>query len=607
MAAFVGDPAAVYAFTGQFFRSLRDSGVEHVVISPGSRSTPLSITARHTPGLQTTVELDERAAGFFALGLAKASGRPAVLVCTSGTAAANYLPAVVEAHYARVPMILATTDRPAELRDWGAGQTIEQVGLYGGYVRWAVELPTPAAGDDGLRYAGQLAGRAVDESVGIPSGAVHLNWPLREPLPPPVGQLQALIDGPDTKITTPRFSRANQNASPTAIRALAALAKSAARGVICAGPMDADPALRSAVESFASAAGWPVLADPASNLRSGETCEQSPILDAGDLITRAPSIKSSWKPEVVVRIGDVPVSKAQRLWIESAEPNEVIWLDEGGQWGEPSHRATQIIRGGATSLLAGASADLHGAKGGGGASHLRKRAWCRGFEEANAVGRQTLDEAMRDKDQFCGLAVAGIVARSAPAGAQLFSSNSMSIRLLDLAFAKRSDPLRVFASRGASGIDGIPSTALGIAAAQGTPTILLTGDLAFLHDLSGLLLTKRVKPPLTIVILDDNGGGIFSMLPVAQQGEEVAFRELFHTPHDVDLARVATLYDLDYHCATDAASLANALSSASKVNGVSMIHVPIDSKTNERRFRDAVAQAVEVVDASLVASAENEG
>lgn len=604
MADFVADPAAVYAFTGQFFRSLREAGVEHVVISPGSRSTPLSITARHTQGLQSWIELDERAAAFFALGLAKASGRPAVLICTSGTAAANYLPAVVEAHYSRVPMIVATTDRPAELRDWGAGQTIEQVGLYGGYVRWAVELPVPEAGEDGLRYAGQLAGRAVDEALGVPSGAVHLNWPLREPLSPPVGELMELIGATGQSVRTPRFVKARQSASPEEIRSLAALATTAARGVICAGPMDADPALRSAIASFASAAGWPVLADPASNLRADHAPGQSPILDAGDIITRAPSAASHWKPEVVVRIGDAPVSKAQRLWIEAAEPQEILWLDEGGQWGEPSHRATRVVRGGATSLLAGAASDLHGAQDAGRVPTLRERAWCRGLEEANKAGRQALDESMNHADGFCGLTVAGLVVRMAPAQAQLFSSNSMSIRLLDLAFADRRSPLRLFASRGASGIDGIPSTALGIAAAEGTPTLLLTGDLAFLHDLSGLLLTRRTKLPLTIVVLDDNGGGIFSMLPVAEQGCDVAFQELFHTPHDVDLERAAALYELDYHRATDASALEQALESALATEGVSMIHVPIDPKTNERRFREAVSSAVAVVEATLVASTE---
>ena len=258
--------------------------------------------------------------------------------------------------------------------------------------------------------------------------------------------------------------------------------------------------------------------------------------------------------------------------------------------------------GGAASLLEGAASELHGVDGTGGmggASRLRKRDWCRSFEEASEIARESINTSIALADGFCGLSLAESVARQLPADAQLFSSNSMSIRLLDLAFVHRESPLRVFASRGASGIDGIPSTALGIAAASVGPTLLLTGDLAFLHDLSGLLLTRRVNPDLTIVVLDDNGGGIFSMLPVAQQGEDVAFQELFHTPHDVEIERVAALFKLDYCMASDGGSFEDALARALAAPGISIVHVPIDAKTNERRFRASVATAVSAVDSAV--------
>lgn len=594
MAAFEADPEAVYAYVGAFFHGLREAGVRHVVVSPGSRSTPLTVTARHTPGLQTWVELDERAAAFFALGLAKASGRPALLVCTSGTAAANYLPAIVEAHYSRVPMIVATSDRPPELRDWGAGQTIEQTGLYGRYVRWASEVPIAGAGADASRHAGQLAGRACEEATSIPAGAVHLNWPLREPLPPPEGRLEAILSRSGEGLRVPSFSRARLLPARADVDALAALAERSERGVVCVGPRGADPALADAVAAFASAAGWPVFADPASNLRSGRKPGSAPILDAADLLLREGPFRDAHRPDAVLRIGDAPVSKPQRLFLESAEPAHVVWLDEGGQWGEPSHRATGVLRGGAAALLEGAQAQLRSPPG---RPSRREGGWCRSFEAMNAVARQTLDEAARDDAGFCGLSVAAAVARRAPAGSQLFVSNSMAIRLLDLGFAAREDALRVHCSRGASGIDGINSTALGTAAASGTPTILFTGDLAFLHDLSGLLLTRRASLPLTIVVLDDDGGGIFSMLPIARQGEAVAFRELFHTPHGLDLERVAAAFALPYARAGDVSGLEAAIDAAGLGRGVSIVHVPVDAKTNEQRFRAAVSRASAAVDA----------
>jgi 2-succinyl-5-enolpyruvyl-6-hydroxy-3-cyclohexene-1-carboxylate synthase len=590
--AFEADPQAVYSVIGRFFHALAIAGVRHVVVSPGSRSTPLAITARQVPGLRTWIELDERAAAFFALGLARESGAPAVLVCTSGTAAANYLPAVIEAHYARVPMIVATADRPPERRDWGVGQTIEQVGLYGGYTRWAVDLPVPTAGADAERHAVQTAARAVALSTGRPAGTVHLNWPLREPLPPPEGRLTEILAAACRDSNPPSTHPGLAVASSEAVKTLAEWARTTERGVVCAGPMPPDPRLAEALRAFARAAGWPVLCDPASNLRAGADPADAPLLDAGDVLTRSSAFTAAHRPEIVLRIGDLSVSKAQRLWIEASAPREVVWLDEGGQWGEPSHLATRIWRGGAASLFEGAAERLSTSAG------LRQRAWCRDFEAANARARTALSAAMTHPSLFSGLSAADTLARHLPDGATLFVANSMSIRWLDLALAARRAPLRVFASRGAAGIDGQTSTALGVAAASGRRTWLLTGDLALLHDLSGLLISVRESIDLTIVVVDDGGGGIFSMLPVASQGSAVAFDELFQTPHGVDLGEVARLFGLEGERATDQRSLNVALERARERSGVSIIHVPVDSRENVARFRSVVAEAIEAIDRS---------
>ena len=596
--AFRSDPDAVYAFVGRFFESLAAAGVAHVVISPGSRSTPLAISAERCRELRTWIELDERAAAFFALGMGKATGRPAALVCTSGTAAANYLPAIVEAHHARVPLIALTADRPSELRDFGAGQTIEQSGLYGRHPRWSVEVPIAEAGAGALRHSEELAARAVEMAVGRPAGPVHLNWPLREPLAPtprsfaaPNGEGAASI--PDARAARLGFSRAELVANPEDVERLVALAARCERGVVVCGPIDADARLAEALAGFSARAGWPLLADPASPLRSGPWLADAPVLDTGDLLARAPGFASRMRPEVVIRIGDPPVSKAQRLWLEAASPAEVWWLDEGGQWGEPSRQATRVVRGGAASLLEAATRKLP-------APLVRSREWCDSFVAAGARGRaalRTASVASAGSSGLSGLTVAEAVARSLPAAGQLFASNSMPIRLLDLVMANRLAPRRVLCNRGASGIDGVTSTALGVAAATGRPTLLFTGDLAFLHDLSGLLLARREAIALTIVVLDDDGGGIFSFLPVAEQAQSVAYERLFRTPHGVDLAHAAALFELDYFPVASSSQLDEALAATLARPRVSLIHARIDAAQNLASFRASIARACAAIDA----------
>lgn len=590
--AFVANPDGVYAFVDRFFGALREAGVREVVLSPGSRSTPLSISADRTAGLRTFIGLDERAAGFFALGLAKAGRRPAVLVCTSGTAAANYLPAIVEAHYSRVPLIVLTADRPPELRDWGAGQTIEQVGLYGGYSRWSVEVPLEVGGDDALRYAARLAARSAAMASDRPAGAVHLNWPFREPLAPKPGiadrDRAASHESDGAEFEGLRFSRAGAVADPGDLREFTSVALERERGVICCGPMDAEPGLLEAIAAFARAARWPVLADPASQLRSAAATHEAPILDAGDAITRVPEFVKRMRPEVVLRFGETPVSKAQRLWLEASEAESVWWFDEGGSWGEPSHRATRVVRAGAESLLRQATEQIEG--------RIERRGdWCEAFETLNTRARDRLVEMLRGEAAGSGLGVAEAACRRLPADAQLFASNSMAIRLLDLALANRTERLRVLCNRGASGIDGVTASALGAAAAEGRPTLLLTGDLAFLHDVGALLFARHETIPLVIVVLDDNGGGIFSFLPVAEQAEAVGFDRLFRTPHDLDLAKAAALFEIDYQRVDATGEFEPALDRALSSPSVSIVHVPLEAKENEARFRACLAEVRERV------------
>ena len=344
---FEAAPEAVRAFVGAFFEELVRSGVRDVCISPGSRSTPLVAAAHAQPGLRCRPVLDERSAAFFALGLARQSGAPVALVCTSGTAAANYLPAIVEAHAARVPLLVLTADRPPELREWGAGQTIDQVGLYGPYVRRFVELPLPEGGVRALRYVRSLACRAVADARGGPSGPVHLNWPFREPLDP--GEPGPALAAPGAMAAEGRnaawtsVAPGISLASAEELDALLEISRQHERGLLVCGPLVPDARLSGAIARLARLTGWPVVADPLSQLRRGPHVDGTPILAHADLLLRDEEIARAWAPDVVVRFGDSPVSKALRLALEARPPEHLVLVDPDPVWHDPSHLASRVV------------------------------------------------------------------------------------------------------------------------------------------------------------------------------------------------------------------------------------------------------------------------
>ena len=583
-----------------FFEELVRAGVEHVCVSPGSRSTPLAVAAARCSGLRCWSQLDERCAGFFALGLARASAAPVALVCTSGTAAANYLPAVVEAHYARVPLLVLTADRPPELREWGAGQTIDQLGLYGRHVRRFVELPTPAAGSGPLRYARSLACRAVADAVGRPPGPVHLNWPLREPLEPvpadagaggfAQGDPLAAAGRPGSPYAA--VSRGSLLAGERERTALVDLALAHERGVIVCGPAHPLPGLAGAVAELGRLAGWPILADPTSQLRRGPHCEWAPVIAHADLLLRDADFAAAHAPELVLRIGDTPVSKAQRLWLEAAPPAHLLLVDPDGGWNEPSHLASQVLRLDPLALCRDWAAGL---------TERRESDWLRSFVSADRRVGEALGRAIEAEPALLEPRAVRELAPLLPEGALLYVSNSMPVRDLDAFLPAAGPSLRVLANRGANGIDGVLSSALGAAAANAGPVVLLTGDLALLHDLGGLLAARRHELSLTIVLLDNDGGGIFSFLPIAEYGDAVDFEELFRTPHGLDFSHVAALFGLGHTRVRAWPEFRSAVRRSLADPGTQLIELPVDRDANVRHFRDLVQLA------SLALSSESPG
>jgi 2-succinyl-5-enolpyruvyl-6-hydroxy-3-cyclohexene-1-carboxylate synthase len=424
-----------HAFAGALFEELARAGVRHVCVSPGSRSTPLVAAAVEQPGLRCWSHLDERSSAFFALGLAKATRAPVALICTSGTAAANFHPAVIEAHHARVALLVLTADRPPELREWGAGQTIDQLRLYGSAVRWFAEAPVPEGGEAALRHARALACRAVAVAKGRPAGPVHLNLPFREPLEPGAERAAGLEPlASDGRGEAPYTQAETSPAAPAPElgATLAKLLRASERGVVACGPLDATPAAAWAIAKLAAALGWPLLAEPTSQLRRGPYLKGAPVVATADLFLRDEATAARLAPDCVLRFGDTPTSKPFRLWLEQHRPQDLLLVDPDAVWHDPSHLASSVLRADPEALC-----DVL-------LPHLGERPaplspWLRDFLEVERRTRATLEAMLGDEASLLEPRAVRELGEALPDGALLYVSNSMPVRDLDafLAPARR--------------------------------------------------------------------------------------------------------------------------------------------------------------------------
>ena len=512
--------APVQAFVDELVRC----GMRHAVTSPGSRNAPLALTLAAQDELEAVSVLDERSAGFFALGMAKATGRPVAVACTSGTAAANLHPAVIEAHEARVPLIVLTADRPPELREVGAGQSIDQLKLYGDAVRWFVEVGNHEPGRETAIHHRALACRAWWTAAGERPGPVHLNFPLREPLAPSPEPLDP-DDWEGRPDGRPWTELRDHAAAPHAddVQELAARIAGTPRGAIVCGPTSedvAEPAAR-----LAAAAGWPLLAEPTSGVRCGPH-DRSHVVAHYDVLLRAGRFADHHSPGLLLRVGDMPTSKPLRAW--AARAPQVV-LDPHGAWNEPTRRAELLLRSAAAPALDALAA----------AVELRGPSvdpdWLDGWRAADAVASRSLAEA---PDDFEPKLLAALEPEL-PDGAIVWLSSSMPIRDVEAWFPQSPKRLRFLANRGANGIDGVVSSAAGAALASGSRAWLLTGELALLHDIGGLLAARRAGAELQVVCLNNGGGGIFDFLPVAEHADRAAYEEHIATAVDVDLGALA--------------------------------------------------------------------
>ncbi|MCU4924758.1 2-succinyl-5-enolpyruvyl-6-hydroxy-3-cyclohexene-1-carboxylic-acid synthase [Halobacteria archaeon AArc-dxtr1] len=581
---------------------LAAGGLEAVCIAPGSRSTPLTVAFADHPDITVYSHIDERSAAFFALGRARRTGEPTAVVCTSGTAAANLHPAIVEANQGRVPLLALTADRPPELRDSGANQTVDQAKLYGDAVRWYAELPVPEPEARTLRSLRVSVARALSKTIGTPAGPVHLNCPFRKPLEPtPVSG-----DVPDSLLETVaargrdgpfvRTSAGTATADEERVEAIATALETADRPLLVAGPADptsigntptdssdydALAAGPNATARLADAVGAPILADPLSACRFGPHVDRALVCGGYDGYVDALP-----KPDVVVRIGASPTSKRLREYLAASGARQFL-LDPAGEWREATFTATDLCAAEPGPTLASLAERVE--TGGDVAASSERSSWLEAFETAEHVHWGQLDRALEggDGDSFEGAILSRVFAE-APDPSTIFVSNSMPIRDADRFARPRQASLSALGNRGASGIDGIASTALGAGSATDEPLVLVTGDLAFCHDANGLLAVERCGVDATIVVLDNDGGGIFHMLPI--EDHDPPFTEQFKTPHGINLASLAASYGLDCE-RVEPASFTDAYRTSLATPGTQVLVVEFDAETSHRR-RERLADSV---------------
>ncbi len=570
------------ALASAFAEELARGGSRHAVVSPGSRSTPLAVALWRQKEIEVSVIVDERSAAFFALGAAQVSQAPVALLCTSGTAAANYHPAICEADESGISLIALTADRPPELRGIGTGQTIDQVKLYGSAVRWFCEVGTHEANDDGLLHYRSVACRALAAARNASRpGPVHLNLPWREPLAPlPIeGAVTATdplaLEGREGR---PLTAATSIDLEPSAflLDEVAGHIGDAIAGVIIAG-RQLDPELREPLAHLARASGFPILAEPTSQLRCGPH-DRSNVIGSYDLLLRDEHFARSVVPDLVLRFGEMPTSKPLRSWLAASGADQIV-VDPYGDWNEPTNRAAAILRADPSELAAGWAVRVE----------KEARPAPQRWLDADRSAREAVETALAT-DEISEPALHLALGKAHQDGDLVYTASSMPIRDQEAFLAASDVDVSFLCNRGANGIDGLISSGIGAAHASGRPTTIVSGDLGLLHDLGGLAALRDVSTPVRIVVIDNDGGGIFSFLPQAEVlgGEE--FEALLGTPQGVDVAKAAALFDLPHRRVEALAELPNALAA-----GTGLIEVKTDRGTNVDQHRRASAAVGEAI------------
>ena len=552
-------------------------GVRDVVICPGSRSTPMALALKAHPALRCWVHLDERAGAFFALGAAKGARRPAAILATSGTAVVNFAPAVAEARYGRVPLILLTADRPPELQGVGAPQTIDQIELYGRHAKWFAELPVPVDDVDAEVELVSTVARALDVASAAPAGPVQLNLPFREPLLP---------EGPlllEADVGEAPAESGPSPVSPVLIEQVLPRLHASARPLIVCGPLDR-PGFAPVLARLAAELRAPIVADVLANVRSG-VHDRANVISHHDALLRSDGFARRHEPDLIVRFGGTPTSKALNLALVAWTAPQLL-VDDGDGWNVPAGDLIERIDADPVAFADAAGTAVRGEGSG-------DPAWLDGWRVADVAVAETLRDWEAELAEPFEGSVAPALDAALPDEAVVLVGNSMPVRDLDTFLPGTDRPRRFLGNRGASGIDGLIATALGLSASQPGPVVLVLGDLSFLHDLTSIVAAQRLGLELLIVLIDNDGGGIFSFLPQgsAQRpdlGLPEHYETLFGTPHGLDLRPVATALGAT-HRRVGGGDLSRGLGACIGRPGVTVLEVNTDRARNVELHEDAFA------------------
>jgi len=601
----LGSNHQTYIYVNAFIDELQRSGIHNVVICPGSRSTPLALAIAQHPALRIWMHVDERSAAFFGLGMAKRLGLPVALLCTSGTAAANFMPAIVEAKLSHVPLLVLTADRPPELRDCGAPQAIDQNRLYGTHVKWFVEVALPEATNEALRYIRTLANHATALTQAVPAGPVHLNFPFREPLtpephtnpPPPAQQKWRDCFAWQGRLGNEPYIRVGDALPDFAPRAtleyLREKVDDTPDGLIIVGPLD-KPALIEPLIKLAQRLSYPILADPLSQLRCGPH-DHSHIVATYDALLRCTAFMHNMPPRFILRFGAMPTSKALLLYLKHYHHCPQAVIDGHGSWEEPTQLADMLIHVDPVAFCQDflRIVDYH-------VDHVdtsqdAPSPWLATWQQHDQLAREALRLKLQEFEPLFEGRVFSELANLLPDGTNLFAGNSMPVRDLDSFFWGTQYHIHILGNRGASGIDGVISTAIGVSAAsdKDEPTVLVIGDLSFFHDLNGLLAARLHQLNLTIVLVNNDGGGIFSFLPQAAYPEH--FEQLFGTSTGLDFRLVVQMYGGQFRRIATWQEFRQAVTDSLTSGGLQVIEVPTERASNVEMHRQlwlAVEQEV---------------
>ncbi len=571
--------------------SLADAGVREVVVSPGSRSTPLVVAALAEPRLTCRFIHDERSAAFFALGSARVSGQPSLLLCTSGTAVANYWPAVIEAAMAHLPLLVLSADRPFELDHCGANQTINQLHLFGSYCREFFDLGRPDASPHALRALRRTVAQAVLTTTYPRPGAVHLNVRLRKPLEPQAAvtpaeadlaaHVEHLLATPLVQPSTPRLSP-----DPLAVRELVAALRQTERGLIVCGPAPlAQQALAPTIRELGQRTGFPVLAETASQVRLRPAADRDPVMAAGSWLLGSPDWKTTHGPELVVQVGPAPTAAGWEPFLAQHLGRYHHWVLTPFGWQDPQSSATRLL---VADLAATLTALLEALPP---STATTQSAWTRSWQQADAAWAALLAAELTG-DALTEGAVAHEVVAGLPSASLLVLGNSLPIRQVDRFANGRGIDAGVLCQRGASGIDGVLSGAAGAASAAGRPTLLLIGDISLLHDLSGFWCVRQIRTPFAVVVVNNDGGRIFEQLPLASHpvGEGSGF-DFWVTPHGCNFDGVAATFALPYFKVQTRRALRQALTAAMTHPGGTLIEAVVPPHSAAEQHRRLLAQA----------------